>query len=530
MGKEARSELVDALRERYRAAPREAKGRILDEFVAVSGFHRKHAVRLLRSQSPLQPSPVALGRRVYDEAVRQALIVIWEAADRICGKRLKVIIPSFLSAMERHGHLQLPPEVRQRLEAVSPATIDRLLRTVRKTAGSRRKKRPGKRLSREIPVKTSHDWAESLPGHLEIDFVVHCGGSMAGEYLHSLVATDVCSGWTEAVALLAREQNLVVEGLKRIRAQMPMSVCGINSDNDGAFINETLAAYCREEKIVFTRSRVNHKNDQAWIEQKNGAVIRRMVGHSRFSGLVAGQTLAQLHQIIRLYVNFFQPSFKLRERVRDGSKIKKSYHAPATPCDRLLAHPGISQGIKDTLRNQQCLLDPVGLLHRIRQGQSALATLSTGQPVDGPSQGDLNQFLSKLPESWRSGEVRPTHQKGSEKTRNWRTREDPFARVWADILLSLQSEPDCTATSLLDRLIKNYPEQHDASQLRTLQRRVGEWRASMARTLVLLGASEHLEVSPISPPTGRTLGEFPLRIATLTCATTPPAFERKSTP
>lgn len=506
MGKEARSELVDALRERYRAAPREAKGRILDEFVAVSGFHRKHAVRLLRSQPPLQPSPVALGRRVYDEAVRQALIVIWEAADRICGKRLKVIIPSFLSAMERHGHLQLPPEVRQRLEAVSPATIDRLLRTVRKTAGSRRKKRPGKRLSREIPVKTSHDWAESLPGHLEIDFVVHCGGSMAGEYLHSLVATDVCSGWTEAVALLAREQNLVVEGLKRIRAQMPMSVCGINSDNDGAFINETLAAYCREEKIVFTRSRVNHKNDQAWIEQKNGAVIRRMVGHSRFSGLVAGQTLAQLHQIIRLYVNFFQPSFKLRERVRDGSKIKKSYHAPATPCDRLLAHPGISQGIKDTLRNQQCLLDPVGLLHRIRQGQSALATLSTGQPVDGPSQDDLNQFLSKLPESWRSGEVRPTHQKGPAKTRNWRTREDPFARVWADILLSLQSEPDCTATSLLDRLIKNYPEQHDSSQLRTLQRRVGEWRASMARTLVLLGASEHLEVSPISPPTGRTLG------------------------
>ena len=325
MGKEARSELVAALRERYLVAPREAKGRILDEFVAVSGFHRKHAVRLLRTQSALRSSPAVLGRRVYDEAIRQALIVIWEAADRICGKRLKAIIPSFLSAMERHGHLHLQAEVRQRLESVSPATIDRLLRSVRKTAGSRRKKRPGKRMSREIPVKTSHDWGDSLPGHLEIDFVVHGGGSMAGEYLHSLVATDVCSGWTEAVALLAREQNLVVEGLKRIRAQMPMPVSGINSDNDGAFINETLAAYCREEKIAFTRSRVNQKNDQAWIEQKNGAVIRRMVGHSRFSGLVAGQTLAQLHQVIRLYVNFFQPSFKLRERVRDGAKIKKSY-------------------------------------------------------------------------------------------------------------------------------------------------------------------------------------------------------------
>lgn len=139
--------------------------------------------------------------------VRQALILIWEA----CGKRLR--------AMEKHGHLQLQDAVRQRLEAVSAATIDRLLKPVRKTAGSRRKKRPGKRMSREISIKTSHDWSDSLPGHLEIDFVVHGGGSMAGEYLHSLVVTDVCSGWTEAVALLAREQNLVVEGLRRIGAQ-----------------------------------------------------------------------------------------------------------------------------------------------------------------------------------------------------------------------------------------------------------------------------------------------------------------------
>lgn len=120
-------------------------------------------------------------------------------------------------------------------------------------------------------------------------------------------------------------------------------------------------------------------------------------GHSRFSGLVAGQALAQLHQVILLYVNFFQPSFRLRERVRDGAKVKRTYHAPATPCDRLLAHPGISQGIEDTMRAHQPMLDPVGLLHRIRQGLSALATLSTGQTVHGPLQDDLSQVLSKLP-------------------------------------------------------------------------------------------------------------------------------------
>jgi hypothetical protein len=152
-------------------------------------------------------------------------------------------------------------------------------------------------------------------------------------------------------------------------------------------------------EIVFTRARVNHKDDQAWIKRKIGAVICRMVGHSQFSELVAGQTLAQLHKIIRLHLNFFQPSFKLRERVRDGSKIKKFYHAPATLCDRLLTRLGISQGIKGILCALQRLLNPVCLLHRIRQGQSALTTLSNGQPVDEPLQDDLNKFLSKLPES-----------------------------------------------------------------------------------------------------------------------------------
>lgn len=125
------------------------------------------------------------------------------------------------------------------------------------------------------------------------------------------------------MALLAREQNQVVEGLKRMGALLPMPIVVIDTDNDGAFINETLASYCREQKITFTRSRVQQKNDQAWIEQKNGAVLRRMVGHDRLSGLVAGQALAQLLQLIRLYVNFFQPSFKLRERVRDRAKVRK---------------------------------------------------------------------------------------------------------------------------------------------------------------------------------------------------------------
>ena len=125
---------------------------------------------------------------------------------------MKAAIPHLMHAMEKHGHLKLDAEVRKKLIAVSAATIDRMLKPVRKGAGIRRKRRSRKKLIKEIPIKTFSDWKDPQPGFLEIDFVVHGGGSMAGEYLHSLVATDVCSGWVEAVALLAREQTLVIEG------------------------------------------------------------------------------------------------------------------------------------------------------------------------------------------------------------------------------------------------------------------------------------------------------------------------------
>jgi hypothetical protein len=175
-------------------------------------------------------------------------------------------------------------------------------------------------------------------------------------------------------------------------------VQGIDSDNDSAFINDTLLAFCRKHHIEFTRSRAYHKNDQAWVEQKNGAVVRRMVGHHRFSGVVAGQALAHLYQAARLYVNYSQPSFKLRKKIRDRAKIKRCYDPPATPCDRLLKQPAVDGQIKEKLRSQLKQLDPVGLLHRIREGQSALAALTcTDSSPHGPGRETLDQFLAQLP-------------------------------------------------------------------------------------------------------------------------------------
>jgi hypothetical protein len=268
ISREARREVIESLRSRYNESPRNEKSKILDEFVALAGCHRKHAIRLLtltlaEAARTDAPKPA---RRIYTEAVREALVVLWEAADRIGGKRLKAILPDLIPAMERHGHLALDSTVRELILGASPATIDRLLTPIRRSAGRRRKQKVVSKVSQSIPVRTVADWKEPGPGSLEVDFVAHCGDSMEGTFLWSLVATDLCSGWTEAVPLLAREQSLVAEGLDVIGPRFPVPVRGLDTDNDGAFINETLREYCQRHKIEFTRSRPYHKNDQAWIE------------------------------------------------------------------------------------------------------------------------------------------------------------------------------------------------------------------------------------------------------------------------
>jgi hypothetical protein len=210
------------------------------------------------------------------------------------------------------------------------------------------------------------------------------------------------------------------------------------------------------------------------------------VGYGRFSGLVAGQCLARLYQVVRLYVNYFQPSFKLRSKVREGAKVKKQYHPPATPCERLLAHPAVATAVKEALRAELAALDPLALLHQIREAQSALAALCWGELGHGPERESLDAFLAKLPELWRAGEVRPTHRGASSSPRTWLTRKDPFEAVWSEILLWLQADPELTAKSLMERLQREHPGQYCDGQLRTLQRRIRGWRQVMAKSLVYM--------------------------------------------
>ncbi|MFO1066663.1 MAG: ISNCY family transposase [Pirellulales bacterium] len=486
MEMQAKAELVDSIRSRYYGARKKDKSRILDEFVAITGHQRKYSLRMLAA-NPITTSSksIALGRKVYDGAVKEVLATLWESSDRLCGKRLKAILPELLKSMEGHGHMSLDESVKSRVLSVSAATIDRILRPIREHATGKKHVRRTKKVRSSIKVKTFSEWDDVAPGSLEVDFVAHCGGNLSGSFIHSLVATDVSSGWTECIPILIREQSLVVETMELLRMRFPFPIIGLNTDNDSTFINDSLITYCNSKGILFTRSRPYRKNDQAWIEQKNGAIVRRYLGYHRFSGPVACQTIAHLFDGVRWYVNLFQPSFKLISKTRNGAKVSKKFHAPKTPCDRLLSDPRVSTESKEYLSNSRDEQDPLELLHEIRKTQSALASLASDGILSAEQQSSLEDFLSQLPTQWKQGESRPTHQPKPKRTREYRTHPDPFEGDWTTILEWLEKQPDATATSLLERLKAKSPEKYDDRQLRSLQRRIGQWRYIMAKQLVI---------------------------------------------
>lgn len=497
----ARQELVQAVRERYRAGSREAKTRILEEFSSVSGYHRKSAIRILNGAGC--PDDDQRGRcrpRVYDEAVRQALIVLWEASDRVCGKRLRALFPILVPALERNGHLSLDTIIRPKLMAMSASTIDRLLREIRSVGCRRRLRKIPTTLRKSVPIRTFADWNDPIPGFMEMDLVVHCGDLAAGSFVHTLTLTDIASGWTECLPLLVRESSLVVEAIDGLRGSLPFRLAGVDVDNGAEFLNDTLLRYCIAQGIEFTRSRPYHKNDQAWIEQKNASVVRRFVGYHRLEGSRAVEALARLYGASRLFVNFFQPSFKLKEKIRTGTRIVKRYHPPQTPCARLLASDAVSAQVKARLQEITTQLDPLQLLDEIRRMQHHLVRLADGQSshVPIPQKDDLSRFLTGLSTAWRAGEVRPTHRAQVKPPRHWRTRRDPFQSAWAQVCDWLEVDPDLTGIELFERLQRENPGIYQIGQLRTLQRRLKQWRVGMARRLVF-GTHETLDKELLPP-------------------------------
>jgi len=375
MSIQAKRELLGQTAPRYRAAAVRQKRTILDEFVAATGYARKYAIRLLRQPNVPPPAPIRRPRaRTYGPEVVAALTVAWAATNYVCAKRLVPFLPELVPILERYGHLAVSPEVRTQLLTLSPATADRLLRPLRERTRPRGigTTTAGTLLKHKVPIRTFTEWNDVRPGFMEVDTVAHCGTRTEGSYLSSLVLTDVATGWTECLALVHHGYDDVLRALDQARDRLPFPLLGVDTDNGSEFLNFPLLDYCTRAKITFTRGRAYRKNDQCYVEQKNGSIVRQIVGYDRFAGEPAAQQLAELYRALRLYVNFFQPSLKLVLKRREGSQVYRRYDRAQTPCQRLLAADVLEEAARARLLAQAAALDPVQLLRQLQHLQEAL--------------------------------------------------------------------------------------------------------------------------------------------------------------
>jgi hypothetical protein len=376
MTQEAIWQLADAVRDRYLRARRGEKKVILDQFCAATGHHRKSAIRLLRGRHPR--TSARLGRpRTYGPELVLGLKTAWKATMCVCSKRLAPFLPELVPNLEEQKLLSVTPQVHDQLMNVSASTIDRLLRPIR---GRRRHgvgtTRSAGGFRQAVPVRTFADKQGLQVGDVEVDLAAHCGSSSEGFFLTTLVMVDTVSGWTELEAVWGKGEDRVGGAIDRARRRFPCRLRGINSDNGSEFMNYALFHYCKRHGITLTRSRPYKKNDQARVEQKNWAVVRRLVGYDRYTTQAALHALENLYTLVRLHVNFFQPICKLVSSQRQGAKVLKKFDRAQTPYQRLLASDVLSQEQGQTLAAIYKSLNPLQLCTQIEQAQQALWKLA----------------------------------------------------------------------------------------------------------------------------------------------------------
>jgi hypothetical protein len=372
MSMKSKKEYLAKMRWRYgRAQGREYKSRLIEELIALCGYSRKHAISLLNGAGAPRVLRRRGPKRTYEEPVRAVLKRIWFESDQLCGKRLKAALPEWLPHYEKEYSLVSEP-LKEKLEAISAASIDRLLAPVRAKARPKGHggTKPGRWLKNQIPLGTDQ-WDEHRPGFIEADTVAHCGDSLEGDFIWSLCFTDLATGWTELRAVWNKGSHGVMEAVREIEQKLPFPILGFDCDNGSEFLNHPLWRYFarRKEPVQFTRSRPYHKNDNAHVEQKNWTHVRCLLGYDRLENV---QLLEPINALYRnawaLYHNHFCPSMKLVEKHREGARQIKRHDAPKTPYQRLL-QSGVLDGQKRVaLQQQHVALNPFALKRQIEAG------------------------------------------------------------------------------------------------------------------------------------------------------------------
>ncbi len=363
----SRKQYLLEVRKEYEKADGGGRGRLLDEAEKRTRLNRKYLIRILnRPLAPVAPRR-RRRRRKYGAAVGSALVELWEIFEFPCGQRLAPILRREVSRLRRFGELRCSDEVAEKLEQMSPKTVDRLLARERRVRWLRRVRNPATQplIYQRVPVKVSWEWDTREVGNVQVDYVAHCGRSTGGEYAHTISAVDIATGWWEGVAICRRSQLATEQGVEQIRQRTPFRIRELHPDNDSGLLNDLLWRYCRRWRIRLSRSRPYRKNDNAWVEQKNWTHVRKVVGYSRYDNPAEVALMNQIYEVSRLFQNFFQPLIKLQHKHRLGGHVQRLYDAPQTPYERLIASGQLNSSALRELRALYESLNPAELHRRL---------------------------------------------------------------------------------------------------------------------------------------------------------------------
>lgn len=376
MGKLTRADYFRVVRRQYKRATKKQKGELLDAAVELMGLHRKVVARHLRSKPVKKKASLKRPDR-YSAQTKQAVRDLWHAASDIAAERLHPFIPELLDKLVACGELIVSAETDAQLRKISLATVKRIVRTEKRRSTIRigGSTKPGSLLKRQITVRYGR-WDETNPGWCETDTVAHCGEELVGTFIYSLNLVDIATSWSEQVAVMGKGERAVTANLDSLRGRLPFALLGLDMDNGSEFINWSLHGYAKKQGITLTRSRPYRKNDQAHVEQKNWTAIRQLVGYQRMDSPKQLKLLNELYaNEWRMYLNFFQPTMKVRQTTKDqvtGKKTKRYYPAQ-TPYQRLMSHPKVGDQQKAVLQSQYDSLNPVQLKAQIQRKLTKLA-------------------------------------------------------------------------------------------------------------------------------------------------------------
>ncbi len=368
----SKKELISATKPRYLKSSKQEKSKILSEFCANAGYARKYAIKILAAGFD-HNRIIKIGRkrrrRKYDSTAMQAIMLIWKTLDFPCGTRLQPMLVEMYQVLTRHKEIIINDEIEEQLKIISSSTLDRRLKREREIRHLKRNRGMtcrGTLLKTSIPIRITN-WDTSKLGFTELDTVAHNGGDPSGQFVFTLDQIEIFSGWSEQYATMGKGERGVLNAVKTMRKDLPFPLLGMDGDNGGEIINYHMLKYCKEEKLIYTRSRPNMKNDNAYVEQKNFTHVRKLIGYHRYDTLEQLNLINDLYRNeYRLYTNFFRPVMKIKSKEKiNNSVCKKTYDVAKSPYQRLMKCDQISNQQKEKLRQLYFSLNPVQLKKEI---------------------------------------------------------------------------------------------------------------------------------------------------------------------